>query len=256
MNAMLGILPRSWEATLGLIQRFLQKNRITRLICTNAWWSGLAVCSKSNDTDGCGKCCSVENVRTMWQWETSFVECNLPCNRRCFPPFCAPTCYAEGNHRQETERKFSVVVGNAFVRKRELIRGHWSCLDLGGDPEHGTKPGWGLQKQLHLCWPPNRPGCSYEWQLLLHHNCSFVILSWHFQLVWIVIWGSIQQVAWDQGFLHDKRKCCSWRTNRAWLVCVVTGPGSDQDHVPPAEHGPTISGLCSYLLPGGYMVQE
>ncbi len=40
----------------------------------------------------------------------------------------------------------------------------------------------------------------------------------------------------------------------------VIGPGSNQDHVPPVEHGPKISGpgshLLSHLLTGGKAVLE
>ena len=36
----------------------------------------------------------------------------------------------------------------------------------------------------------------------------------------------------------------------------VTGPGSDQDHVPLAEYGPKVSGPRCHLLTGADVVQE
>ncbi len=47
--------------------------------------------------------------------------------------------------------------------------------------------------------------------------------------------------------VHQRKLGCS---------AGVTGLGSDQDHVPPAEHGPKISGPCSHMLTGGNVVLE
>ncbi len=93
----------------------------------------------------------------------------------------------------------------------------------------------------------------------------------HHQQVWLIgRWSHARSEKVD----HEARTkltliSCTEKDLKSWFLphvqkrysqkdfhAGVTGPGSDEDYIPPAEHGPKISGPRSHLLAGGNLVLE